>query len=77
MARFFENLFDMPKSEWEHLIDEWIIGSHAERDRALMRRRLFDGICFEPLAEEFGLSVQQVKSVFYKRMKILEKHVVK
>jgi hypothetical protein len=75
MARFCENLFDMPKSEWTRLIDEWIIGSNAERDRALIKRRLFDGVCFEPLAEEFGLSVQQVKSIFYKRMRWLELHV--
>lgn len=75
MARFHENLFDMPKSEWTRLIDEWIIGSNAERDRALIKRRLFDGVCFEPLAEEFGLSVQQVKSIFYKRMRWLELHV--
>jgi hypothetical protein len=75
MARFCETYFDMPKSEWTRLIDEWIIGSNAERDRALIKRRLFDGVCFEPLAEEFGLSVQQVKSIFYKRMRWLELHV--
>ena len=76
MARFFENLFDLPKSAWCHLIDEWIIGSNAERDRALVKRRLFDGICFEPLAEEFVISVQQAKSIFYKRMRLIEKHIV-
>ena len=36
------------------LIDEHI---HSQRDRAILKRRLIDGICYEPLAEEFDLSV--------------------
>lgn len=55
--------YDLPRSEWERLIDEWIFN---ERDRALIRRRLLDGICYEPLSEEFGLSVQQTKTIIYK-----------
>ena len=42
------------------VIDEHI---HNERDRAILKRRLVDGICYEPLAEEFGLSVQRVKAI--------------
>ena len=44
-------------------IDTWI---HSERDRKLLKRRLIDGICFEPLSEEFGLSVRQTKNIIYK-----------
>lgn len=51
-------------SEIAHLIDEYI---HSERDRAILKRRLIDGICFEPLAEEFGLSVRQVKNIVYRQ----------
>lgn len=43
------------------LIDEKI---HHERNRRLLKRRLIDGICFEPLAEEFDLSVRQTKILF-------------
>ena len=50
------------------LIDEHI---HSERDRAIMKRRLIDGICFEPLAEEFDLSVSQVKRIVHKYEKTL------
>lgn len=46
-----------------HVIDEYI---HSERDRDIIKRRLIDGICFEPLAEEFGLSVRQTKNIVYK-----------
>lgn len=57
-------------SKIEGLIDEYI---HSERDRKIMKRRLIDGICFEPLAEEFDLSVSQTKRIVYKQEKILFK----
>jgi len=44
---------------------------HNERDRKILFRRLVDGICFEPLAEEFGLSVSQVKRIIRKNTEIL------
>lgn len=39
---------------------------HSERNRNILKRRLIDGICFEPLSEEFSLSVRQVKYIVYK-----------
>ena len=66
---------DLCRREWEELIDQWIIGTHAERNRAIIKRRLLDGICFEPLAEEFGLSVQQTKTIVYKAEQTLIKHI--
>lgn len=48
------------------VIDEHI---HSERDRAILKRRLIDGICFEPLAEEFDMSVPQIKRIVYKGYK--------
>ena len=64
--------YDLSRSEWENLIDEYIF---KERDRAILKRRLLDGICYEPLAEEFDLSVQQVKTVVYKATEKLIKHI--
>ena len=55
--------YNLDRYQWESLIDRWIFN---ERDRAILKRRLLDGICFEPLAEEFNLSVQQTKSIVYK-----------
>lgn len=54
------------------LIDEYI---HSERDRKMLKRRLIDGICYEPLAEEFDLSVRQCKSIIYKAQETLFKHI--
>lgn len=65
----YENISN---SQISHLIDEWI---KSERDRNILKRRLIDGICFEPLAEEFNLSVRQIKNIVYKSEAILIKHI--
>lgn len=54
---------DLSNSQIAALIDEYI---HSERDRAILKRRLIDGICYEPLAEEFDLSVRQIKNIVYR-----------
>lgn len=56
-------LIDLGRSEIEHLIDEWILN---ERNRKILKRRLLDGICYEPLAEEFEMSTAQIKRIIYK-----------
>lgn len=55
--------FDLPRSELETLISEWIL---KERDREILKRRLLDGLTYEALAEEFELSVRQTKRIVYK-----------
>lgn len=62
------------RSEIDRLIDEWIIGRNAERDRMILKRRLLDGITYDCLAEEFDLSVRQVKNIVYRREDELFKH---
>lgn len=59
-------------SQIKALIDEYI---HSERDRAILKRRLIDGICYEPLAEEFDLSVRHVKKIVYKEQDKLFRHM--
>lgn len=63
---------DYTNSQICALIDEHI---HNERDRAILKRRLCDGVCFEPLAEEFDLSVQRVKTIVYKAQNKLFRYV--
>lgn len=64
--------YDLSRSDWERLIDEWIFSA---RDRDILKRRLLDGVCYEPLAEEFGLSTQRVKNIVYKAEERLFKHI--
>lgn len=58
-----QKVTELTNSQIAALIDERI---HSERDRAILKRRLIDGICYEPLAEEFDLSVRQIKNIVYK-----------
>ena len=67
---------DYSRDELEHAIDQWVIcRKHSERNRKILKRSLLDGICFEPLAEEFDLSVRQVKNIVYKSEEQLFKHI--
>lgn len=54
--------YGLPRSEWSHLIDEWIFN---ERDRVILKRKLLDGVTFQQLAEEQYLSVQGVQKIVY------------
>ena len=54
---------NISNSEISAEIDEWVKG---ERNRKILKRRLIDLITYENLAEEFGLSIQQVKTIVYK-----------
>lgn len=65
-------LENISNSEIMAVIDEYI---HKERDRRILRRRLCDGVCFEPLAEEFELSVKQVRNIVYKGQERIFKHL--
>ena len=66
------NISDLSRREIETLIDEWI---HNARNRMILSRRLIDGVRFEPLAEEFDLSVTQVKNIVYNARRRLAQHI--
>lgn len=65
----FENVSN---SELEKLINEWI---HSERDRKILKRRLIDGICYEPLADEMNMSVRHIKNIVSRAEAKLFKHL--
>lgn len=63
---------DYSRTELNEAIDEWILN---EKHRAILKRRLLDGICFEPLAEEFDMSPRQIKTIVYKAQEKLFRHL--
>ena len=65
-------MIEYTNSQIDHLIDGYI---HSERDRKILKRRLIDGICYEPLAEEFDLSVKQVRNIVNKSEMVLFKRL--
>ena len=64
--------YNLSRSELQYLIDQWIFN---ERHRMILADRLFNGTTYERLAEKYGLSTQQVKTIVYKAMDRLEKHL--
>ena len=63
---------DYKNSEMSDLIDEFI---HNDKHRRMLKRRLIDGICYEPLAEEFEMSVRQTKTIIYREQEKLFRHL--
>ena len=64
--------YNLSRSEIQYLIDQWIFN---ERHRLILADRIFNGTTYERLAEKYGLSTQQVKTIVYKAMDRLEKHL--
>ena len=64
--------YNLSRSELQYLIDQWIFNG---RNRIILADRLFNGTTYERLAEKYDLSTQQVKSIVYKAMNRLEKHL--
>jgi DNA-directed RNA polymerase specialized sigma subunit len=64
--------YDLSRSEWENLIDEWIF---SERDRAMLKRNLLDGRTYEQIAEQFDMSTRQVARLIPKLQEKLFKRI--
>lgn len=65
-------MIEYTNSQISQIIDDYI---HSKRDRAILKRRLIDGICYEPLAEEFDMSVAQIKRIIYKGEDKIFRHI--
>ena len=63
---------NLSRSELEALIDEWVL---SERNRKIVKRKLLDGIPYEPLAEEVRLSPRQVQNIVGKFKKKVSAHI--
>ena len=64
--------FDLSKHQVLDLIDAYIFN---ERNRQIVRRRLIDGVLYEDLAEEYSLSVNQIKTICYTAIDKLSAHI--
>jgi Mor family transcriptional regulator len=57
------------------IIDSFVRGRNAERNRALLKRRLIDGVTLERLAEEFDMSVTQIKDIIRRNLSLVKDHL--
>ena len=63
---------DIPRSEWEKLIDEWIF---SEEHRSMLKRNLLDGWTYEHIADEFDMSSRQIGRIIPKLQEQLFRHI--
>ena len=68
-------LKDVTRSQLNHIIDEYIIGFKAERNRNIMKDRLCAGYTYEELAEMYDMSVNQIKNIVYRELEVLTKYL--
>lgn len=70
------DLSDYSREELDHAIEQWVTcHKRAERNRSILRRSLFDGVCYEKIAEEFDMSVRQIGNIIRKSEDQLFKHL--
>ena len=70
-----KNLENISNSELAMLIDEWVRGLHAERNREMLKDRLINGMLYEPLAEKYSLSVRAAQNIIYRASEQLFRHL--
>ena len=66
---------DMKRTTIEEIVNEYVIGFKAKRNRRLLILRWCEGLTYEELAEELDMSVSQVKKITYDYEKVLCKHL--
>ena len=62
----------LSRSDWEHLIDEWIL---SERYRGILKRKILDDWSHERIAEREGMSVNGVKKIIARCVNVLREHM--
>lgn len=54
------------RPEIENLIDKYIVGRNAIRNRQILKDKLIDGLTYEQIAEKVDLTDRQVKNIVKK-----------
>ena len=60
--------FRKDRYELEDIIDRWIFD---ELTRALLKRKMFDNVSFERLAEEYAVSAKTAQNKYYKGLQVV------
>ena len=62
------------RSELEHLIEEWVLGLNASRNKSILRDKFFEGLTIPKIAEKYDLSETRVKTVIRTFKRIVDAH---
>lgn len=67
---------NLPASEQARLIDEWVTGQNAQRNRNIMKLYIIHGEgTYELIAERFEISPDQVRKIIKSGCVALEPHL--
>ena len=66
---------DLSRTEVSNLIDEYIIGNNAIRDREILKDNILDGLSYYELSEKYNLSLTRIRDILKKRKSKLFKHI--
>ena len=64
--------FDIPRSEIEHIIDEWCFD---HRHREILKLRYLDGLTHEEIAEIENMSARQIQRIIKKQGPKVLRHI--
>lgn len=69
--------YNIPYSGWKLLINEWIIGENAKRDRQVLILYLLDGMPLEKISalEHIDITPRQASRVIEKRLPEVISHI--
>lgn len=62
-------------SEIEYIIDEYIVGYKAQRNRDMMKEKFIEGLTFEEIAEKHDMSPRGVVKIIYKCLDIISERI--
>lgn len=71
----YSNYGSISNAELYDIINNWIKGRMAYRNKQIMIDRLIEGMTYEKIAEKYELSVNQVKNIVYKNEYIVYRHI--
>lgn len=71
----YGNYDNISNAELYEIINNWIKGRMAYRNKQIMVDRLIKGMTYEKIADKYELSVNQVKNIVYKNEYIVYRHI--
>lgn len=69
---YFNNV---PNSVADKAIDEYVKGFRADRNKKMLKDKLFLGMTYEEIAEKYDMSVRQVKTIISNSAQMIVTHL--
>ena len=71
----FGNYENISNAELYDIINNWIKGRMAYRNRQILVDHLIEGMTYEAIAEKYDMSVRQIKNIVYKNEYTIYRHI--